>query len=212
MESDLKKLNRFTTIPFLIDLLKRKKLTLLNPKFWEDYNDRETVEIYRKQIKAESVYALCLTHESETVHHWNAFASGTNGCCIEFSPGKLFSYLNRLPGFVHGRVKYLPVNSLSKTSIEVSDLPFVKRYPFEPEKEYRLIVTSNEKQLPAFDINIDVNVIRRITISNNLPQTTFESLKEILALIEPNYKGGIYHSTLYNNTNWINHFSKKRWE
>jgi hypothetical protein len=44
MQTEFKKLNRFTSIPFLIDLLKREKLSLLNPSFWEDYNDRETVE------------------------------------------------------------------------------------------------------------------------------------------------------------------------
>ena len=211
MQGEIKKLNRFTTIPFLIDLLKRKKLTLLNPKSWDDYNDRETLEIYKKQIKAESIYALCLTHESETVHHWNAFASGTNGCCIEFSPTKLFNYLNKIEGARHGVVQYIKVNELKKAIVKVDDLPFVKRHPFEPEKEYRLIVASDKKQSPVFDIDIDISIIRRITITNNLPATTFESLKEILSLIEPNYKGGIYHSTLYNNTNWINHFSKKEW-
>jgi hypothetical protein len=42
-------LNRFTTLPFVIDLLARKQLTLLNPGFWEDYNDRVTMELYRKK-------------------------------------------------------------------------------------------------------------------------------------------------------------------
>ena len=36
-----KKLNRFTTLPVLLDLLKRKRLVLLDPAVWEDKNDSE---------------------------------------------------------------------------------------------------------------------------------------------------------------------------
>lgn len=54
MVSEIIKLNRFTTVPFLIDLLRRKKLALLNPSFWKDVNDREITEVYRKTVKAKT--------------------------------------------------------------------------------------------------------------------------------------------------------------
>ena len=205
MNIDFKKLNRFTTVPFLIDLLKRKKLTLLNPSFWEDFNDRETVELYRKAIKAKSIYALCLTYKNETVHHWNAFANGTSGCCIEFSPSKLISILDS-KGIKHGKAEYIRVRDLPSLKHEKEKLPYVKREPFTPESEYRIIATSNKKQEATFDIDIDLNIIRRITISNKIPEVVYRSLKESLLTIVPNFSGKIVRSTLYNNTEWINHF------
>ncbi len=205
METEFKKLNRFTTIPFLIDLLKRKKLSLLNPAFWEDYNDRETIEIYRKTVKAKSIYALCLTYKNETVHHWNAFANGTSGCCIEFSPTRLLAALDA-QNIMHGKTEYVQVRDLHKFECRINTLPFVKREPFSTESEYRIIATSGKKQEATLDIDIDINIIRRITISNKIPENVFASLKETLEEIVPDFSGKIYRSTLYNNNKWVGHF------
>jgi hypothetical protein len=186
-------------------MLKRETLTLLNPDFWEDFNDRETIKAYKKSSQAQSIYALCLTYANETVHHWNAFASGTSGCCIEFSPDKLFSILANTVGVIHEKVEYLGVNRLG--SFDNKKLPYLKRLPFEPEKEYRILATSDREQVAAFDIKIDLNVIRRITISNKVPEPVFASLKEVLLNINPAFKGKITHSTLFKNSTWINHFT-----
>jgi len=198
------KLNRFTTIPFLIDMLQRETLTLLNPGFWEDYNDRETVESYRIKTNSKSIYALCLTQGNETVHHWNAFANGTSGCCIEFSPEKLFSFLNESVGVEHGAAEYVSLKNLR--GLETSRLPYLKQQPFEPENEYRIIAVSEKEQVAALDIPIDLGVIRRITLSNKLPEPVFDSLKDVLQFINPNLKAKISHSTLFKNSTWINHF------
>lgn len=208
MQSEIKKLNRFTTLPFVTDLLLRKKLTLLNPEFWEDYNDRATLEIFRKNSNAESVYALCLTYQNETIHHWNAFANGTSGCCIEFSPERLFTLLGKIDEVNHGKAQYIKVGDLKKHNFENEQLPYLKREPFKPENEYRIIAMSNQPQKPAFDIDIDLSIIRRITISNKIPESVFESNKKVLLQIAPELKGKIFHSTLYRNSTWINHFNK----
>lgn len=199
-------LNRFTTVPFLIDMMSRRQLTLLNPAFWEDYNDRVTMELYKKRKKAESVYALCLTDRRETIHHWNTFASGTSGCCIEFDRRKLIQCLKSVEGVAHGKVEYVKINDLAQVSTKVNKLPYLKREPFEPEREYRIVATCSRPQQPAFDIPLDINSIRRITISNKLPEPVFKSLKEGLMNIAPDYKGRISHSTLLNNARWVNHF------
>lgn len=102
-------LNRFTTIPFVIDLLTRRQLTLLNPGIWEDYNDRVTMELYRTKKKSKSIYALCLTHGRETINHWNTFANGASGCCIEFNSEKLFKCLDKINGVVHGKSEYVKI-------------------------------------------------------------------------------------------------------
>jgi hypothetical protein len=200
MTPDIHKLNRFTSLPFLIDMITRQKLVLLNPATWEDYNDRATMEAYKHKLKAASIYALCLSY-GETIHHWNAFASGTSGCCIEFSREKLFGKLNNA-GIGHGKAEYLSMNNLSMLKPELS--PYLKRLPYKPEKEYRIVLTSNEEQQSAYEIPIDLNIIRKITITNKIPRPVFESLKTVLKSL--GFKGKIYQSTLYSNNTWISHF------
>jgi hypothetical protein len=204
MNANIKKLNRFTTLPFVIDMLRREKLTLLNPLSWEDYNDRKTLEVYKAKSGFESVYVLCLTHENETIHHWNSYASGTAGCCVEFSPFKLFASLERHNDIMHGKMDYISVRDLREYPTE--SIPFLKRLPYRPEREYRIIASGSNTQTPAFDIDIDLASIRRITLSGKLPNTTFNSIKNMLYGINPNFKGKISHSTLYSNPQWIGHF------
>ena len=205
MNHDFKKLNRFTSIPFLTDILQRKKLSLVNPALWEDFNDRETVELYRKAMNANSVYALCFGYKNETIHHWNAFAGGPSGCCIEFSPGRLLPLLDT-HGIRHGKTQYIRVRDLHLLPCKKEDLPFVKREPFNPENEYRLIATSNNAQEPTLDIDIDLNIIRRITISNKMPEQVYNSCKAMLQQMLHGYRCKIHRSTLYRNEDWIAHF------
>jgi hypothetical protein len=205
--TEIRKFNRFTTLPFVIDLLKRKKLTLLNPNFWEDYNDRETMNVYRKKVGANSIYALCLTHKNETIHHWNAFANGASGCCIEFSPRKLIEILNK-NNISHNKAEYIRIKDLPRLTVADDKIPYLKRHPFEPENEYRIIATSNDEQKPIFEIDIDLEAIRRITLSSKMPNNVFESNKQNLLEIAPVLKNKINHSTLFSNNNWIAHFNK----
>ncbi|MBL7932267.1 MAG: hypothetical protein JNL60_10210 [Bacteroidia bacterium] len=205
--SELIKLNRFTEIRYLEDLLKRKKILLLNPDCWEDSNDKATIDIYKKATGKRSVYALCMTHRSETSHHWNAFANGSTGCCIEISPRKFFKSLSKIKNLKHGNVRYLPINELSKTSILGEDLPFIKRNPYSHENEYRFILTTSAKQERFFEIPIELNFIRKVTINNKVSQEEFEFIKGRLLKISPELK--INRSTLYNNERWINFFKRK---
>jgi len=201
-------LNRFTTIPFLIDLLTRRKLVLLNPNTWEDYNDRTTMELYRKRKNVASIYALCLSDTRETIHHWSAFANGPGGCCIEFDFQKLLESFSKISGAIHGKTEYVKINDLPKLTDDVERLPYVKRKPFEAENEYRLAILSDRPQQMAFDVDLDINTIRRITLSSKLPDIVFLSLKQALIKISPDCKGKIFHSTLFNNSKWTSHFSK----
>lgn len=207
-KQEIKKLNRFTTLPFLLDTLVRKKLTLLNPELWEDYNDRKTIKVYQEIKGAKSIYALCLTYKNETVHHWAAFSSGPSGCCIEFSFSRLVALIKN-DNVYHRQAKYVKLTDLHKYSRKNSQmLPFVKRQPFSNENEYRIIVTSNEPQEPSYDMPITLDVINRVTLSNKLPKTAFESIKKTLCTLEPLLENKIYRSTLFENNKWINHFSK----
>jgi hypothetical protein len=93
MKTELKKLNRFTTLPVLLDLLKRKRLVLLNPATWEDKNDSEILKEYKRRKNLPNLFALCFSYGDETIHHWKTFADGISGCCIEFDAPKLIAAL-----------------------------------------------------------------------------------------------------------------------
>ena len=200
-------LNRFTTLPFLMDMLQRKYLTLLNPDSWDDKNDTVTLKRYLKEKNKKSIYVLCLTDKRETIHHWNAFANDTSGCCIEFDSQKLLNTITNNDSVVkHGKVEYIRLNKLSPVKNSIEKLPFFKRDPFQAENEYRIIVVCDEEQKLTLDIPIELDVIKKITISKKLPDSVFESVKQVLETIDSTLKGKINHSTLFDNPKWRNHF------
>lgn len=201
-------LNRFTTLPFVLDILTRKKLTLLNPSKWEDYNDRLTLELFKQRQGYESVYALCLSDNRETIHHWNAFANGSSGCCIEFYQKKLLDILDKNEGVKYGKTTYLKVADLDKKKFNDDMLPFVKRHLFEPEQEFRIIFLSQEPQKETFDIEIELDSIKRITVSNKMPKLIYRSVRKSLINTPHNFQGEIYRSTLFDNRNWTNFFNE----
>jgi hypothetical protein len=78
------KINRYTSLPILLDLLKRKKLVLLYPKTWEDKNDYQIILEYKRREKIHNLFAICFSTDDETIHGWKNYASGISGCLIEF--------------------------------------------------------------------------------------------------------------------------------
>jgi len=138
----VKRLNRFTSLPVLLDLLERKKLTLLDPKLWDDKNDSEVILAYKRKKGVKNLFAVCLSHGDETVHHWKTFSDGTSGCVIEFDAKKLFAIINNIPNLRHGTVSYKKLMDVEKedTIIDIDQMPFTKRWPYRCEEEYRIIV------------------------------------------------------------------------
>ena len=182
---------------------------MLNPHLWEDKNDWRTLSLYKEKINAKSIYALCLTYKSETFHHWNAFANGPSGCCIEFDFDYLTYFMKSDSIEVkHGKVEYKKLSSLNSSLTPISNelLPFVKRHPFEHENEYRIILISHEEQKDSFDIPITTNIIRKITLTNKLNKNVFESIKNSLLLLDPTLIGKINRSSLFDNDSWTKYF------
>ena len=135
---EIKKLYRFTTLPFLLDLLVRQELTSLNPNKWEDQNDKATLKTFLEKKDCASVYVLCLTLK-DTIHHWNAFANGTAGCCIQFHADRLFQMLDKTEGVSHGPTKYLRMRELDSHQHTIDDLPYVKRGIFTSSNTVRFL-------------------------------------------------------------------------
>ena len=117
----MKKINRYTTLPVLLDMLKRKRLVLLDPSSWEDKNDSEILTEYKKRKRIKKLFALCFSYGDETIHHWKTFADGISGCCIQFDSDKLINLLKHTPGIQYGAVKYKKLKDLKDASINIED-------------------------------------------------------------------------------------------
>jgi hypothetical protein len=52
-------LRRYTDLTALIYLLRKRKLTLLDPSSWDDSNDSHYLTLYKEKRKLKSVLALC---------------------------------------------------------------------------------------------------------------------------------------------------------
>lgn len=202
----IKKLNRFTSLPVLLDVLERKSLTLISPAHWSDRNDSEPLIQYEnslnKGVQKKRLFALCFTHKNETIHHWENYASQMGGCCIAFSFENLEKVLNETKGIVHGPIRYVAIPKI-KTAISSSrEIPFVKRLPYSVEGEYRVIWMGSTDD-SSFELPIDISWIRRITFSQKMPRSVFDSVKKSLIHSYPQLKGKINYSSVYQNQQWI---------
>lgn len=203
------KLNRFTTLPVLLDLLQRRKLTLLDPKLWDDRNDSEVILEYKKRKKLKNLFAVCLSCGDETVHHWKTFSHGISGCLIEFDAPKLFAILDKIPNLRHKKVTYKKLSEIEdkKATIDIDQIPFTKRWPYRCEEEYRIIVESTGSET-FYEIDIPLEIIRRITISQQMPEPIYATIKNYLKDLKGNPDSRINRPTLYENKRWINRFKK----
>jgi len=194
-------LRRYTDTPSLVYMLAEKQITLLDPETWDDKNDSYFLRLYREKNKLQSLLALCFTQYSETYHHWRVFANGASGVCITFKREQLLRVVRKQAGVEMGRVKYLKMPDTRGVKPAVRDLPFLKRYPFEHENEFRIIYGSNET-LKALNIPIPLSCIDRITLSPWLHPAFSEHVKKTLWKIKGCEHLRIARSTLISNEDW----------
>ena len=132
-------LRRYTSFPFLIDILKNKRLTFVWPKHWDDRNDYNFIEKYKKDSGLGHVLALCFTEFRETYFHWKIYSDGTSGICIEFHKKLLLAQFQNIEGIRSGNMEYKTSGQLENEGIELQQLPFTKQFGFKEENEFRII-------------------------------------------------------------------------
>jgi hypothetical protein len=198
-------LNRYTTLPVLLDMLKRRKLVLLDPATWEDRNDSEIMLEYKNRKNLKSLLALCFSHGSETIHHWKTFADGISGCCIEFDRKSLIRRIRTLTGVRHRDVTYRKIKDLTTETIRLNDMPFTKRWPYRCEEEFR-IIWEGDIEMPYYEIDFDLKLIKKITISQRMPKQVYSTIRKHLKTAFANPDQRINRSTLYENQTWIDKF------
>ncbi len=198
------KLRRYTTIPVLLDMLVKKKITLLDPTIWEDRNDSYYVERYKDLQKLKTVLALCFSTKVETFHHWKVFAGNSSGVCIRFNHDKLLASLNGKPGIRSDYVIYRKLKELQSWPPNVEDLPFVKRIQYEDEGEFRIIYEDRKKLCHTIDFAIDLQCVEGITLSPWLPKPITKTIKEIILSLDECSSIRMYRSGIVDNMTWKN--------
>lgn len=199
MESSLR---RYTELPYLIDYLQSKELALLSPKLWDDGNDSYYIEQFAIGNDLKNTYALCLAEAPETYHHWRVFSHGSGGACIEFDKAALVDAANLIPGMRAEKVKYRTINSLGRCAPSQADLPFLKRYAFADEKEFRLFYSSTKKWPQVFRLPVPLKAIKRITLSPWLSDAVVSHIVNTLRSIDGCKALRIYKSKLVENEDW----------
>lgn len=197
--------HRYTDLPSLIHLLTYRQLTLLDPRSWDDKNDSYFLSTYQEKKRLKSVLALCFTQANETYHHWRVFSSGSAGVCVKFKGSELESSIGKISGLKFKPVEYLTLKELKSKGISVSKLPFIKRAPFKPENEIRLLWESKTEECLSFPVPISLSAISRITLSPWLHPSLDKEVKALLKKIEGCEKLKIYRSTLISNADWMKH-------
>jgi hypothetical protein len=203
------KLNRFTTLPVLLDILINRRLVLLDPESWPDRNDSKTLVDYKKRQNLEKLFALCFAECSETIHHWNSYADGISGCCIEFNKEKLKKHLSNFAGLRFESVDYKTFEQLESGCRDDQQTPFTKRWAYHIEDEFRVIWESKKSNLDCYIIDgIDLEIIQKITFSQKMPEPIFQTVQSHLVNCFHISKEKINHSTILENQVWIAHFGQ----
>ena len=195
-------LRRYTDLPSLVYLLREECITLVDPQSWDDTNDSHYLTLYREKQRLASVLALCFTQVTETYHHWRVFANGSSGVCISFRRKELLGAVKRHGGVRARQVRYLKIDQLEGKPLVARDLPFLKRYPFEHENEFRLLYETHAKRQQTIDIPIPLSCIDRITLSPWLRNKLSSPIKDLLWSIPGCGKLKIVRSTLISNEEW----------
>jgi hypothetical protein len=194
-------LRRYTDLTAAIDLLARKSLTLLDPATWDDRNDSYFLRYYKENSVNRSVLALCLSTVGETYHHWRVFCPHPSGVCIEFNRSRLLEALIEVPGFRHRHVEYMTLEKIAAAKQPLDLLPFIKRYAFRHEEEYRLIYETAEVKA-THSLSIPIGAIEGITLSPWMPQPLLESVRHALQAIKGCDAIRVTRSELISNQLW----------
>jgi len=184
-------------------MLVNKRLSLLSYNSWTDVNDRRALSIYQSKLNYGFVGAMCLTQIGETFHHWQIFAGGSSGVCVVFDKTKFTSMFQNKGHFLTNSVEYIlldKINSLDATDIH--RLPFIKRWGFRDEREYRVIGYLVENKISAMHVALNPQAIKKIVLSPFMNKALGQSVANSLRQLSGWGDLCVEHSELIDNQNW----------
>ena len=147
-------LRRYTNLAATIHLLRTKKITLLDPSTWDDKNDAFFIEQYKAVKKAKTVLSLCFTQGDERYHYWRAFSNGTDGVCIHFDRDLLLAAFQEDNRIRSKQVRYKKMENIRALQLDEDELPFVKRWPYQDEREFRVLYLDKKNHVESREYDI----------------------------------------------------------
>ncbi len=193
--------SRYTDLASLLDMLHRRAITLLRPDTWDDRNDRLMMKTYVDCFELKTLLALCLTSRGETYHHWKVFTDKSSGVCIHFRRDE-FKQTMRAAGVKVKKVKYLKLDELVAEDHPMETLPFLKRFGFGDEGEYRAVYQNKAAEDHLKQVQIDLNIIERISLNPWMPAHVFKSVRTTIEALRQGATFTVDHSSLIDNRRW----------
>jgi hypothetical protein len=151
---------------------------------------------------------MCFCTSRETIHHWKTFADGPSGCCIQFDKNKLLQAVDAVDDhsgkLLYSVVQYKGIKTVKTHTPSLRRYPFVKRLPYNIEREYRIIWIGDTSEKMK-EIPIPLDSIIKITFSPQMPRDVFENNKHLLRrlLHRGTNELKINLSTVLENRGWI---------
>jgi len=201
MTDSPKVFRRYTELGSLLDMLGRREITLLPPSSWDDKNDQLMMRTYAKRMKLKTLLALCLTSRGETYHHWKVFTDRSNGVCVHFKR-EGFKEAMHAANVRVGKMKYLRLNELDPLEYGVHDLPFLKRFGFGDEAEYRAVYENTDAEPELKRVRFDLDIVEKITLNPWMPRAIFETVSPIIKQLLGGPNIDVSHSSLIDSRSW----------
>ena len=177
-------LRRYTSLPSLLHILQNKQITLLSPSSWDDRNDAYYMSQYKARKKLKTLLALCFAETDETYHHWRVFTQGSDGACISFDRDKFIALVEKETSIRSDYVIYKKIAALKSFHPKTNQLPFLKRYPYGDECEYRLIYEDAKTEIEAKSFRISLDCIDRVTLNPWLAKPLAETVRKTLKSLD----------------------------
>jgi len=196
-------LRRYTDLPSAIDVLRNRRLTLLNPANWEDKNDRAAMRRFAAAEQGKSVLGLCFSQAAETFHHWKIFAPNSSGVSIVFWKEALQKAVPE-GNYRHKKVEYKSNVDFVSCYPSPWDVPFIKGAAYRHEIEYRIIHVAEEPDLQATSFDIDLPAIHSVILSPWLPKSLVDGVTQTLRSIDGCSELFVAQSSVVENEAWIN--------
>jgi hypothetical protein len=115
--------------------------------------------------------------------------------------------MKKHPGIKCRVIKYWTLGKMEKLAQELgkdplANFPFLKRYGFRDEKEFRITYESKSEEIQTKDVSIPLSCINRIIFSPRLDRSEFERIREELRSIPDCQELKITHSRLTDSKVW----------
>jgi len=184
---------------YLDDLVNNKRLALLNPEKWEDKNDSLAIRLYKEKMGIKHLLVACFTQTSETYHHWRIYGQD-KGVRVVFNREALLKETGKKKkdGYLGEPINYIKLKDFKKEVSNLSQIPFIKRWPYRHEREFRIIWCGNRLKGDIKYLSLPEQAIEKIVIS---PWMSDETRGKIYNICGPRVE--VRRTSILKNIGWL---------